>query len=167
VRASRVAVLIAVALVGAAAAAVLPPASRDVVVRGVIVIVGIWITRILVGRMRATTSPQRERFDERRVRSTIVPTEIPGLNAIEAALRMSMAHALGVEILLGRLFRDVARWRLQRHRGIDLELDPIRARRASGDALWPLIGPEALAAGAPTRIPKAALDAAIDDLERI
>ena len=163
----RIAGPLAVALIGALAAAVSPPPARDIVVRVVIVIVGSWTTWALLRRLRAATASPPERFDALRVPTRFVPTELPGLGAVEAALRMSMTHALGVEILLGRLLRDIARWRLHRNRAIDLEMDPGRAQRASGDALWRLIGPEAHASTGTTRVARSALDAAIDRLEQI
>ena len=79
---------------------------------------------------------------------------------------MSTANAFGLEFRLKPVLRDLARWRLQREHGIDLDRQPEAARRVLGESLWPLV--QAAAAFPEFRdpgIPLADVQAGIERLE--
>jgi hypothetical protein len=141
--------------------------ARDVVIRAAIVVAGLGATASLLRRSGAVTAWVPGRFEALLGHRETASDELPGLRSIDAALRMSIAHALGVEILLRRLVRDLARWRLRQNRGIDLEAEPARARIAAGETIWQLIRPDPGPATGQARLSSAAIAAIIDDLERI
>ncbi|HET7182276.1 MAG TPA: hypothetical protein VFI15_08615 [Candidatus Limnocylindrales bacterium] len=162
----RLVAILAIAI-GLVAIAITPPDARELVIRATIVVAGVWATASLLRRSRLATASVPGRFESFLERPASPSSELPGLRPIDVALRMSMAHALGVEILLRGLVRDLARWRLRQHRGIDLDTDPARARAATGETIWQLIASESSRTTGPSPLSAGAVTAIIDDLERI
>jgi hypothetical protein len=153
------------ALIAVAAA---PPESRAFVSRLAILVVGLAAAWRVLGRAAAITSSSPERFEDALRMPTTTLFEIPGLRAVETDVRMATANAFGVELRLKPVLRELARWRLQRDYGVDLDRQPDAARGVLGESLWPLVAPadafpDFRAAGASL----ADVDAAVDRLERL
>ena len=109
-----------------------------------------------------------EQFEQELRRPVAAAPEVPSLKSIDTTLRMAAASAFGVEFMLKPLVRELVAWRLAREQSIDLASEPEAARDAMGEPLWRLIHVEdpSRDLGAPG-LPRAELEAAIDDLERI
>jgi hypothetical protein len=132
-----------VALAGAAALAIssVPPDSRAFTIRLVILAAGVVAAWRVLGRFAAVTASSPERFEAGLARPRMAPTEVSSLRSVETDLRMSAASAFGLEFRLKPLLRELARWRLLRNHGTDMDLAPEAARRILGDPLWQLMRP--------------------------
>jgi hypothetical protein len=164
---SLAAVAIVVAL-AALAIALAPAHLRPSVTRLGILAIGILPAWWLIRRFRSATRSTPERF-EAEVRSPVaIAADIPGLRTVNHIVRMALGSSFGVEFMLRPLFRELAGWRLRRHRGIDLDAAPEQAHQLVGEPLWSLIQP-----GEPERdysapgIPLADVRTSLDQLERI
>jgi hypothetical protein len=96
------------------------------------------------------------------------PPGIPGIRAVEMAVRLSTASAQDFEVRMKPMLRDLAGWRLLGNRGVDIDTKPEAARRILGEPLGRLVDataePPPFGARGPS-LPD--LDAALDQLERI
>ncbi|MBI2782249.1 MAG: hypothetical protein HYX55_10715 [Chloroflexi bacterium] len=149
-------------------AVVLPPDARVALARIAIVGAGIGISTLYLRRSGAATGSTPERFElELRSPAETQPA-IPGLRAVEAAVRLSTANATDFDVRLRPMLRELARWRLLTNRGLDMDGNPVAARRILGPSLASLLEgtAEPPPFGSPG-IPLAAIDAALDQLEQI
>jgi hypothetical protein len=124
----------------------------------------------------------RSAFDRVRATSLEKPAILPGVVDVEAAILDAEWSWNGLEHRLRPILRRAAAARLLEKHQIDLETEPDGARRALGEELWELIGPEpygppqaAADAGTPAAdgadrphgIPRATIKRAIDLLEAL
>jgi hypothetical protein len=158
-------VVAVIALFGIAA---LPPDARLTGGRLAIFVIGLLVAWRVLGRAAAVTASSRERFEDALLAPPASPFEVPGLRAVETDVRMATANAFGVELRLKPVLRELARWRLQRDYGIDLDREPDTARRVLGEPAWPLVAPsEAFPDFHAAGMSLAEVDAAVDRLERL
>lgn len=158
-------VLAAIALVGIAG---LPPDAQPPAGRLAVLAIGLLAMWRVLGRVAAITTSSPEQFEDALRTRPTAGFEIAGLRAVETDVRMSTANAFGVEKRLKPVLRELARWRLQRDHGVDLDRQPEAARHVLGEGLWRLVTPadafpEFRAPGAPL----ADIDAGVERLERI
>jgi hypothetical protein len=167
-----VGVRLAIAAVAVALAAIVlalaPGDARPWLTRVAILALGLAAARWLFRRLGSVTTSTPERFEAELARPAAVPPDLPGLKAVDHTVRMAMGSSFGVEFMLKPLLRDLARWRLLRLRGIDMDATPELARRTVGERLWSVVQP---AEPRPTFGARGvALDeirAHVDELERI
>jgi hypothetical protein len=161
-------VLAVLAILAALAILFAPADSRATLTRLGILTVGIVLASWLFRRSAAVTRATPERFEVDLRKQAAVPAEIASLRAIDNTVRLSTASAFGVELRLKPLIRELAAWRLMRHRGIDMAATPEAARRVLGESLWHLTqaADDRPDNGAPG-LPLAELRASLDQLERI
>ena len=162
--------LLLAALVGIAALAIAfaPPDAQASAARLAILGLGVVAAWRVLGRSAAVTASSPERFEVELLEPPAAPAEVAGLRAVETDLRMSIANAFGLEFRLKPLLRELARWRLERNHGVDMDAAPEAARRILGEPLWHLTRaaeefPEFRAPG----VPLAEVRAGIDRLEGI
>ncbi len=67
---------------------------------------------------------------------------IPELERIEREVTLGQATAFDLHFRLRPTLRRIASELLQSRRGIDLDRDPVAARRALGDETWQLVRPD-------------------------
>jgi hypothetical protein len=89
------------------------------------------------GRRKARPS-LLDREEERSAR----PTQLPELARVEREVVLGTAREFDLYMRIRPLLRDVAEHRLWSRRGIDLELEPERAREALGTEAWDLVRPD-------------------------
>jgi hypothetical protein len=163
--------LVAVAVVVALAALAIAIAPADLqpsVSRLAILAIGILPAWWLVRRVVSVTRSTPERFEGELRQSVAIAADIPALRAIDHTMRMALGSSFGVEFMLRPLLRELASWRLARHRGIDIDATPEVARRLVGEPLGSLIQ-----AGEPVRdysapgISLADIRTSLEQLERI
>ena len=149
-------------------AVALPPDARVALARIVVLGAGIAIATAYLRRSGAATLSTPERFELELRRPTETPPPIPGLRAVEMAVRLATANATDFDVRLRPMLRDLARWRLLTNRGVDMDRNPEAAGRMLGVHLATLLdGPaEPPPFGSPG-IPLADIDAALDQLEQI
>jgi hypothetical protein len=161
------AVIVAVA-VAALAVALAPANLRPSVTRVAILAIAILAAWWLIRRFLEVTRSTPERFEAELRPPAAISADIPGLRAVEHTLRMALGSSFGVEFMLKPLLRELARWRLLRNRGIDIDATPELARQAVGEPLWSLVEP-----GEPRRdydapgISLADIRTSLEQLERI
>jgi hypothetical protein len=152
-------------LVGVAA---LPSDARSAGSRLAILVIGVLVGSRVLRRAAALTVSSPERFEDAFRAQPTTAFEIAGLRAVETDVRMSTANAFGVEMRLKPVLRDLARWRLQREHGVDLDRQPEVARGVLGEPLWRLVAPaDAFPEFRAPGIPLAEVDAGVDRLERL
>ncbi|HYK96302.1 MAG TPA: hypothetical protein VE011_10615 [Candidatus Dormibacteraeota bacterium] len=134
-------VLGGLAILAALGIAALPADAQAPASRLAILAFSILAAWRVLGRAAKVTASSAERFEDALRTPPATVFEIPGLRAIETDVRMSTASAFGVEMRLKPALRDLARWRLERDHGVDLDRQPDAARRVLGDALWRLVAP--------------------------
>ncbi|HEX3265371.1 MAG TPA: hypothetical protein VHR16_06850 [Candidatus Limnocylindrales bacterium] len=130
--------------------------------------VGVAAVAWLLHQAGALTSTGPESFEAALSRPPLERHELPGIRAIDAAVRMSLANAFGVEAMLKPHIRALATWRLLQHRGIDVTAEPTRARQALGEVLWRLT--DSSGVRPPNNAPGLALpdlQGALDQLEQL
>jgi hypothetical protein len=162
------AVLVTALTVGAVLVAVLPPDARVALTRIAVFGAGITAAALYLRRSQPATRSTPERFELELHRPTATRPVVPGLRAVEMTLRLSTANAIDFDVRLRPLLRDLARWRLQRNRGVDMDRKPEVARRILGEPLATFVE----GAGAPPPfgspgVPLADIDAGLDQLEQI
>ena len=161
-------VLVVLAALALAAIGAAPPDARPLATRIAVVVLGLVAAALLLRRLAVATRSSREQFEEVLRHETSLPPVIPGLRAIDQTLRMSTASGFGAAFMLQPLLLELARWRLQRDRRIDLDATPELARRTLGEPIWRLIqARDSTAAWSEPGVRLAEIRAAIDDLERI
>ena len=157
-----------VVALAALAIALAPAGVQPSVARLAILAIGMLPAWWLVRRFVSVTRSTPERFDEDLRQPAAMSADIPGLRAVDHTLRMALGSSFGVEFMLKPLLRELASWRLQRNRGIDIEATPELAREMVGQPLWSLIEP-----GEPVRdyrapgISLADVRTSLEQLERI
>jgi hypothetical protein len=163
-----IAVVGVLAIAGVLLAAVLPPDARVALARIAVVGAGIGIAAMYLQRSGSVTLSTPERFELELRRPAETQPVVPGLRAVEMAVRLSTANATDFDVRLRSMLRDVARWRLLTNRGLDMDGNPEAARRILGPRLASLLeGPaEPPPFGSPG-VPLADIDAALDQLEQI
>jgi hypothetical protein len=124
----------------------------------------------------------RSAFDRVRATAHEKPAILPGVVDVEAAILDAEWSWNGLEHRLRPILRRVAAARLLEKHQIDMETEPAGARRALGEELWELVGPEpyvpargagdegapaADSADRPHGIPRATIKRAIDLLEAL
>lgn len=166
-RAGR-ALLVVLVSIGVLLAVLLPTEARAAFGRTVVLVVGIAIAALYLRRSGPVTTSTPERFEAELRRSTESPPVVPGIRAVEMAVRLATANAQDFEVRLKPMLRDLARWRLLGNRGVDLDANPDAARRILGEPLARLIedAPTPPSFGAPG-VPLADIEAGLEQLERI
>jgi hypothetical protein len=145
-----------------------PPESRGSVTRLAILVIGVGVAWRVLRRAATVTASSPERFEDVLRQPPANRFEIADLRAVETDIRMAISSAFGVEVRLKPVLRELARWRLQRNRGIDMDREPDAARAVLGEPLWRLTQvadatPEFRAPG----LPFADVRVAVDRLEQI
>lgn len=162
---------IAAALASGGAALVVllaPESARETALRLAIVALGIVAAWLVLGRSAAVTATSPERFGSELVEPVTIPSEIAGLRDVETNLRLATASSFGLEVRLKPMLRDLARWRLERNRGVDIDTAPDAARRILGEPLWNLMqaSDDVPGSGAPG-VPLSEVRVALDRLEQV
>jgi hypothetical protein len=148
--------------------AVAPPDAKPLVTRIAVLALALVVAVQLVRRTAAVTRSTPEQFEAALRQDTTPPSVIPGLRAIDQTLRMATASGFGAVFMLRPLLLELATWRLQRDRRIDLAATPELARQALGEPLWRLLQDrDVTAAWNEPGIELADLRAAVADLERV
>ncbi len=156
------------AMVAVTLAIVLPPDARVPLTRIVVVGAGMIVAIVYLRRSGSATRSTPERFEMGLREPTELPPPVPGLRAVEMAVRLSTANAFDFDVRLRPMLREMARWRLLTNRGVDMDGKSEAARRILGEPLASLI--EAPAQPPPfgsPGLPLAEIDAAITQLEQI
>ena len=167
---SRVArvLVVAVGLFALPIVALVPPEARVTIIRIAVLVVGIAIAALYLRRSGPATRSTPERFEEELRRPVEEPPLVPGIRAVEMAVRLSTASGQDFEVRMKPMLRDLAAWRLLGNRGVDIDARPEAAGKLLGEPLARLIDNRAEPPpfGAPG-IPLADLEAGLDQLERI
>lgn len=129
------------AAVAGLAIALAPADARPSVTRLAFLTIGVAAAWPLLRRSATVTSSTPERFEAELRQPEVVPDEIAGLRSADLVVRMATGSSFGVEFMLKPLLRDLARWRLMRSRGIDMDATPDLARQTVGEELWSKIQP--------------------------
>ncbi len=130
--ATAVLVAVAVVLVG----------SRSVAVNAwLLTIGGLALWTFWRALARALPTAASSAFDIVRDRSVEPPSRLYDVIAIEGAILDAEWSRGGVDHRLRPLLRTIASARLIEHHQVDLETEPIEARRILGEELWALVGP--------------------------
>ena len=162
------AMLLVPTVIAAALIALAPMEARPTVTRLAVLLLGAAAAALLLRRFGAATRSTPEQFEAALLQERTPPSEIPGLRSIDQTLRMATASGFGSRFMLRPLLLELARWRLLRHRWIDLDATPEEARHALGEPLWRLIQDKnPSAAWGETGVALADLTAAVNDLERV
>lgn len=166
-RAGR-ALLVVLVSIAVLLAVLVPPEARAAFGRMAILVVGIAIATLYLRRSGPVTTSTPERFEAELQRSTESQPVVPGVLAVEMAVRLATANALDFEVRLKPILRDLARWRLLGNRGVDMDARPEAARRLLGEPLARLIedAPTPPSFEAPG-VPLADIEAGLEQLERI
>jgi hypothetical protein len=145
-------------------------APRERVLDGYVLFVGGVLLLALVEATRGAGGPDEdspyERALRRRPRRALRP---PELGKIEREVALAAGSAFDLHFRLRPILREVARHRLSRRRGLDLDAGAAETRALLGDELWELTRPDRpppddrLGPG----LPLSRLRAALDALERI
>jgi hypothetical protein len=158
----------AIAVIALLGVAALPPDARSAWSRLAILVIGLLVAWRVLRRAVMVTASSPERFEDALRTPPSTAFEIAGLRAIETDVRMSTANAFGVEMRLKPALRDLARWRLQRDHGVDLDRQPDVARRVLGEPLWRLVAPaDAFPEFRAPGVPLQDVQAAVERLERV
>ena len=158
----------AVAVFALLIVALVPPEARVTILRTAVLVVGITIAALYLRRSGPVTRSTPERFELELRRTVEAAPPVPGIRAVEMSVRLSSASRQDYDVRLKPILREIAAWRLQGNRGVDIDAKPEAARRLLGEPLARLIdiAAEPPPFGAPG-VPLADLDAGIDQLERI
>ena len=141
------------------AVAVLLSGSRSVAVNAwLLTIGGLALWTFWRALARALPTAASSAFDVIRDRPVEPPSTLYDVIAIEGAILDAEWSRGGVDHRLRPLLRKIASARLIEHHQVDLETEPVEARRVLGEELWALVGPDAQAAAADAQA--AAADAA-------
>lgn len=158
----------ALAVILALLAAALPPDGRAALARIVVVGAGITLAVIYLRRSNPGTTSTPERFELELRRPPETRPVVAGLRAVEMAVRLSTGSARDFDVRLRPMLRDLVRWRLLTHRGVDMDGRREAARRILGEPLASLVeGADAPPMVGAPGVPLAALNAGIDQLEQI
>lgn len=164
----KAALVLLITAVVAMGISLVPPDSRDLLTRLMVLAVGVVATWVVLRISAPATRSTPERLDRELLQPAPVPTELASLRAVDTTVRMATASAFGVEFRLKPLLRELAGWRLLRSTGIDLDSAPDLAARTLGDPLWRLVQtPEAPERYDAPGISLEALQAGLDRLEQI
>jgi hypothetical protein len=161
-------VLAVLAALAASAIVPAPPDIQPALTRLAILTIGIVASWRLVRRFASATRSTPETFETDLRPTAAFAADNPGLRSADQTLRMALGSSFGVEFMLKPALRELARWRLLRIRGIDMDATRELARHTVGEPLWSLIEP-----GEPRPIygaPGISLDeieASLDQLEHI
>jgi len=167
----RVLVSGGVVIVGAGLAAIAiaaPPDVGEAITRAALVAAGVAGSWWALRRAGTLTRSTPERFEAELRRPPFEHHELSRLRELDAAIRMAVSNAFGVEFMLKPRVRELAAWRLHRSRGVELGANPRLDRELLGERLWLLTDgaaarPEDHAPG----VSLTELQAAITDLERL
>lgn len=158
----------ALAIVAVVIALVLPPDARVALTRIVVVGAGMIVGIVYLHRSGSATLSTPERFELELRQPTETPPPVPGLRAVEMAVRLSTANAFDFDVRLRPMLRDMARWRLLTNRAVDMDAKPDAARRILGERLAGMIaGPAQPPPFGSPGLRLADIDAAITQLEQI
>ncbi len=126
----------------AAVLASLPPVPRTPVIAGYLVFVGVvLLVELLAATTRADAGSRGSAFERALARSPSPPPRPNALTRLEDQVLLATTAALDVYVGLRPLLRDVAAQRLRMRHGVDLDVDPGRARALLGDEAWELVRP--------------------------
>jgi hypothetical protein len=131
------------------AVAVLLSGSRSVAVNAwLLTIGGLAVWTFWRALARALPTAASSAFDIVRDRPVEPPSRLYDVIAIEGAILDAEWSRGGADHRLRPILRKIASARLIEHHQVDLETEPIEARRILGEELWALVGPDAQAAAA-------------------
>jgi len=154
--------------VGLAAIAIAgPPEVGEAITRAALVAAGVAASWWALRRAGTLTPSTPERFEAELRRPRFEHHELSRLRELDTAVRMAVSNAFGVEFMLKPRVRELAAWRLQRSRGVELGADPRLDRELLGERLWRLTDAAARPDVHAPGVPLTELQAAITDLERL
>ena len=147
-----------------------------VVVPGNAAVVGhVWLVVVLalslgvaLGRLRRELPRRTSPFDAAFVRRRRTRARPATLARVEREVTLASGTAFDVHYRLRPLLQQLAAGLLLRH-GVDLERSPARSEELLGPRVWELVRPDRAAPDDRTApgLPVAAIEQAIDDLERL
>jgi hypothetical protein len=157
-----------VALIAMLIIVLAPPDARVAILRIGLLLGGTTVAAVYLRRSGSVTRSTPERFEAELQQTLDTPPGVPGIRAVEMAVRLSTASAQDFEVRLKPMLRELAGWRLLGNRGVDMDGKPDAARRMLGEPLGRLVD---VTAGAPPfgarGVSLTDLDAGLDQLERI
>jgi hypothetical protein len=167
-----VAVSRAVVIVGAGLAAIaiaaLPEEARESSARSALVVAGVAGSWWALRRSGTLTRSTPERFEAELRRPPFEHRELSRLRELDTVIRMAVSNAFGVEFMLKPRLRELAAWRLQRSRGMELGANASLDKELLGERLSGLT--DAAAVRPDNHAPGVSLteiQAAVTDLERL
>ena len=120
------------------------PVSRDLVLVGFLVSLGLLAAmQLLPGLARAQGGAGESLFERALRRRVAGPSRPAELVRLEDQVRLAVSLASDVHARLRPLVAETAAQRLRSRHGVDLERDPEAARRLLGEEAWELVRPDA------------------------
>lgn len=107
-----------------------------------LVVAGIALVAALGALRRAYPPPERSLVDEALERPRYEEERLPQLARLEREVTLGAASTYDLHFRLRPTLRETAAGLLAVRRGIDMEREPERARRALGDEAWELVRPD-------------------------
>jgi hypothetical protein len=109
-----------------------------------LVVAGLASLGVLHALRRAYPPPRRSLVDEALERPKHEDERLPQLARLEREVTLGVASSYDLHFRLRPTLRETAAGLLAVRRGIDLDREPERARRALGDQTWELVRPDVL-----------------------
>lgn len=136
----RLAQLPALLTVAAVVVAVALPGRAELVLHVYVLVLAAIVLARLVAALRASLPAQAvSRFDAGLRRRPERPRRLPELEKMEREVALGSATAFDLHYRLRPSVRRIAGELLAARRGIDLDAEPERARRALGEEAWELV----------------------------
>jgi hypothetical protein len=124
--------------------ALVAPGRLDLATRiYALLLAGIALAAVLSALRRAYPPPKRSLVDDALDHDPLEPDHVPGdLARIEREVTLGVANTYDFHFRLRPTLRETTGALLAVRRGIDLDREPERARRALGDDIWELVRPD-------------------------
>jgi hypothetical protein len=136
-RLGRLPIYLTIALV---AVLILLPGRSELAVRVFVLLLAAFALARLLARLRGSLPPRAvSPVDAALARHPARPARVPELERIERAVTLGLTTTFDLHFRLRPTLRRIASELLRARRGIDLDADPVRARRALGDETWELV----------------------------
>jgi hypothetical protein len=139
----RVVEALVIPTIALAIAAALAPGRIDLELRiYALLVAGIALLAALGALRRAYPPPERSLVDEALERPEHEEERLPQLARLEREVTLGVASTYDLHFRLRPTLRETAAALLAVRRGIDLDRQPERARRALGEETWDLVRPD-------------------------
>jgi hypothetical protein len=116
------------------------PGRAELAVRVFVLLLAAFALAQLFGRLRSSLpAPGVSPVDAALSRRPSAPGRVPELERIERAVMLGLTTTFDLHFRLRPTLRRIAAELLRARRGIDLDAEPERARRALGEETWELV----------------------------